>query len=129
MERESVIVVLTFCPTTFSLATHESAILANLGPEMTNSTMLTSMKMMMMMMMVVGVLNVAVPQSTPPSENLTIPRILGCQDPMCRFDESSPLLEYQVFFVLQHTEDSQELWLLLCIQGACTMVPLACSSR
>ena len=39
-ERESVVVVLTFCPTTLCLATHVSAILANFGPKMTNSTML-----------------------------------------------------------------------------------------
>ena len=35
----NLIVVLTFCPTTFCLATLESAILANFGPKMTNSTM------------------------------------------------------------------------------------------
>ena len=61
--------------------------LANLGPKMMNSTKLdlvTSLKMMI----VVGVLNFAVPQSTPPRENLGIPRFFGCQDPVCRVDES-----------------------------------------
>ena len=61
---------------------------------MTTSTMLglvTNLKMMMMV--VVGVLNFAVPHSTPPSENLTIPRIFECQDPLCRFDESLTLRE------------------------------------
>ena len=85
-----------------------------------------SLKMMMMM---VGVQNFAVPQGTPPNENLAIPRIFGCQDPVCRFDESLTAREYMVLLVLQHTEDSQELWLLLCIQGAYTMVLLVCSSR
>ena len=57
--------------TTLCLASHESAIIAIIaidGPKMTKSTTLglvTSLKMMM----VVGVLNFAVRQSTPPSEN------------------------------------------------------------
>ena len=37
--KESVLVVLTFCPST-CLATDESAIIANVGLKMTNSTML-----------------------------------------------------------------------------------------
>ena len=62
-------VVLTFCLTTFRLATHMSVNCANFGPEMTNSTMLGLVTSLKMMMMVVGVLNFAVPQSAPPSEN------------------------------------------------------------
>ena len=74
--------------------------------------------------MVVGVLNFAVPQSTPSSENLAILRIFGLQDPVCCFGEPLISMEYKVLLVLQHVEDPQELWLLLCIQGACTVVLL-----
>ena len=86
-------VVLTFCPTILCPATHRSAILANLGSKVTNSTMfglVTSLKMMM----VLGVLSFAVPQSTPPSENSAIRRIFGVQDPVCCFDESLISMEH-----------------------------------
>ena len=102
MEHESVIVVLTFCPTTFCLVTHESAILANFGPKMTTFTMLGLVTSLKMMMMVVGVLNFAVPQSTPPSENLTSPRFFGVPGPVCCFDESLTSLEYWALLVLRH---------------------------
>ena len=71
----------------------------------------------MMMMMVVGVLNFAVPQSTPPCENLANLRIFGLQDPVCCFGEPLSSMEFWV-----PLEDSQELWLLLCTQGAYTAV-------
>ena len=74
-----------FCPTTLCLATHECAILAIDGPKMTNSTTLGLVTSLKMMMMVVGVLNFAVPQSTPPSENLAIQKILWHPDPVCCF--------------------------------------------
>ena len=79
------LLTLPFCPTTLCLATHESAILANDGPKMTNSTTLGLVTSLKMMMMVVGVLNFADPQNTPPSENLAILKILGHQDPVCCF--------------------------------------------
>ena len=91
----------TFCPTT----THESATFANLGPKMTNCTMLglvTGLKMMV----VVGVLNFSIPQRIPSSENLAIPKILESRIQCVVFDESLISLEYKVLLVLQHIEDS-----------------------
>ena len=105
--RESVAVVLTFCPTTLCLATRESAIIAIDGSKMTSSTTLglvTSLKMMMMM--VVGVLNSAVAQSAPHHENLAIPTFFGLQDPVCYFDGSLISMDYKVLLVHQHIEDS-----------------------
>ena len=105
-ERASVVVVLTFCPTTLCLSTHGSAIPVIDGPKMTNSTMLVLVTSLEMMVMVVGVLNFAAPQRTPPSENLAILRIFGDQDPVCRFDESLTSTEYKVLLDLMHIEDS-----------------------
>ena len=98
------------------------------GPKMTNSTTLGMVNILNMMMMVAGVLNFAVPQRTPSSENLAIQRFFGVPSLVCCFDESSTSLEYRALLVLQHSEDSQEVWLLLCMQGAYIRVPLACSS-
>ena len=50
-----------------------SAKFANFGPKMTNSTTIGLGDQLEDDMMVVGVLNFAVPQSAPPSGNLTIP--------------------------------------------------------
>ena len=53
---------------------------------------------------------------------LNHPRIVGVQVPVCCFGGSLILMEYKVLRVLQHVEDSKELLLLLCIQGAYTVV-------
>ena len=126
-ERESVIVILTFCTTTLCRATHESAILAILGTKRTNFTML-GLVASLKMMMAIGLLNFAILQSTPPSENSAIPKFLQFRIQCVVFDESLISLEYEFLLVLQHIEDSQELWLLLCIQGAYTIVLLVCSN-
>ena len=119
----------SFVPPLFGLATHESAILAIDGPKMTNSTTLGLVTSLKMMMMVVGVLNFAAPQSSPTSENLTIVRIFGLQDPVCCVEESLISMEYSKgLLVLKYIGDSQDIWLLLCIQGACTVVLLVCVS-
>ena len=73
---------------------------------MTNSTTLDLVTSLKMTMMVVDVLNFAVPQSTPSSENLAILRILGLQDPVCCFGESLISMESKVLLILQHVEDS-----------------------
>ena len=57
---------------------------------------MTSLKMMI----VVGVLNFAVPESSPPSENLTIPNYS---------DTSWHSLECRALLLLLHTEDSKAL--------------------
>ena len=104
----SVNLILSFLPfasPTFCVATHESAKLANFGPKMTHSSMLGLVTSLKMMMTVVGALNFSVPQTTPPSRNFTIPRIFGCQDPVCRFDESLTSRECKVLRVVRHSED------------------------
>ena len=75
-------------------------------PKMTNSTTLGLVTSLKMMVMVVGVLNFAVAQGTPPSENVTIQRIFGLQDPVCCFCGSLLSMECKVLRVLQHVEDS-----------------------
>ena len=56
---------------------------------------------------------------------------LWLQDPVCCFGGSLILMEYKVLLVLQHVEDSWELLLLLCTQGAYTVVscslPMRCT--
>ena len=76
---------------------------------MTNSTTLGLVTSLKMMKMVVGVLIFAAPQSSPTSENLTIVRIFGLQDPVCPVDESLISVEYSKgLLVLKYIEDSQK---------------------
>ena len=94
-----------FCHKIWSSQVHvQSCIASETDDELHHVGLVTSLKMMMMMV---------VEQSTPPSENLHIQRIFGLQDPVCCFGESLISMEYKILLVLQHIEDSQELWMLL----------------